>query len=46
EQVDLASDHRTAFGIEPGALIGLAVSADSDDTKGRIVASISDLQLD
>lgn len=45
EMVDLVSDYRTAFGGPPGALVGLAVSADSDDTKGKIVASISNLIL-
>ncbi len=45
EKVDLVSDYRAAFGGPPGALVGLAVSADSDDTKGKIVASISNLSL-
>lgn len=45
ETVDLVSDYRAAFGGPPGALVGLAVSADSDDTKGKIVASISNLSL-
>ena len=45
EDVDLASDYRAAFGSLPGTLVGLAVSADSDDTKGKIVASISKLSL-
>ncbi|NNK67410.1 MAG: DUF3047 domain-containing protein [Rhodobacteraceae bacterium] len=45
EDVDLEDDFRTAFGDDPGALIGLAISADSDDTDGRIVASIADLVL-
>lgn len=45
ESVDLARDFQVAFGYEPGALIGLAVSADSDDTDGRIVASVADLVL-
>ncbi|MGY3436652.1 MULTISPECIES: DUF3047 domain-containing protein [unclassified Marinovum] len=46
ERVDLAKDFRRAFGTAPGALLGLAVSADSDDTKGRISGSISDLTLE
>lgn len=46
EKVDLGRDFRTAFGDEPGVLVGLAISADSDDTDGRIVASIADLVLD
>ena len=45
ESVDLAKDYKRIFGGEPGALVGLAVSADSDDTKGAIVAQISDLVL-
>ena len=45
ETVDLISDYRAAFGSLSGALVGLAISADSDDTKGKIIASISDLSL-
>ena len=45
EQVDLAADHRRAFGIEPQALFGIGLSADSDDTSSRIRAQVSDLTL-
>lgn len=45
ESVDLAADYRRAFGTGPGVLVGLGVSADSDDTDGRVRASIADLQL-
>ncbi|MEJ5218597.1 DUF3047 domain-containing protein [Cognatishimia sp. D5M38] len=45
ETVDLVADYRAAFGGSPGTLVGLAVSADSDDTEGKIVASISNLIL-
>ncbi|QUJ77517.1 DUF3047 domain-containing protein [Sulfitobacter albidus] len=45
ESVDLAADYRRAFGGEKGALIGLAVSGDSDDTKSVIRASIGNLTL-
>lgn len=45
EQVDLARDFRRAFGVEPGALVGLAVSADSDDTGTSIRAAIGALAL-
>ena len=45
ENVELAADYARAFGGAPGALIGLAVSGDSDDTKSRIVASVSGLAL-
>lgn len=46
EQVDLQRDYRAAFGKEAGVLIGLAVSADSDDTDGQIRAAIADLSLE
>lgn len=45
EKIDLAADFRAAFGEAPTALVGLAVSADSDDTNTRIRARISDLTL-
>ena len=45
EAVDLAGDHARAFGTAPGALVGVAVSADSDDTQSRIVARIEGLEL-
>ena len=45
ESVDLARDFRAAFGSEPAALVGLAVSADSDDTDSEIRASVSGLSL-
>ena len=46
ERVDFLHDFRSAFRREPGVLIGVAVLADSDDTNGRIVASVSDLHLE
>ena len=46
ESVDLAADFRAAFGRAPGTLVGLAVSADSDDTNGRIVGAIANLALE
>ena len=46
ERVDFLRDFRSAFRREPGVLIGVAVLADSDDTNGRIVASVSDLHLE
>lgn len=46
ETVDLAADYARAFGGAPGALVGLAVSADSDDTNSEIRAQISDLMLE
>jgi hypothetical protein len=45
ETVDLAADHRAAFGTAPGALVGIAVSADSDDTSSAISAELSNLIL-
>ncbi len=45
ESVDLAADYARAFGGEKGALIGLAVSGDSDDTDSMIRAAIGNLTL-
>lgn len=45
ESVDLAADYKRAFGGTKGALVGLAVSGDSDDTKSVIRASIGNLTL-
>ena len=45
ESVDLARDFQAAFGTAPEALVGLAVSADSDDTDSVIRASVSGLAL-
>ncbi|MGO4909002.1 DUF3047 domain-containing protein [Pseudorhodobacter sp. W20_MBD10_FR17] len=45
EAVNLAADYKRVFGGAAGALVGLAVSADSDDTKSAIRASISGLSL-
>jgi hypothetical protein len=45
ENVDLHADHARAFGMAPGALFGLAISADSDDTGGSIRATIEGLRL-
>lgn len=44
-EVDLVRDHAAAFGAPPELLVGLAVSADSDDTNSRLRASLSDLIL-
>jgi hypothetical protein len=45
ETVDLIADFRRAFGQDPGPLVGVAVSSDSDDTGGKTAASIADLVL-
>jgi hypothetical protein len=43
--VDLAGDYARAFGGSAGALVGLAVSGDSDDTDSTISAAIANLSL-
>lgn len=45
ESVNLARDYASAFGGSPGALVGIAVSGDSDDTNSAIRASISNLAV-
>jgi hypothetical protein len=45
ETVDLAADHARAFGTPKGALVGLAVSGDSDDTDSLIRATIGAIEL-
>lgn len=45
ESVNLAADFATAFGGAPGALVGIAVSADSDDTGSSIRAAVSNLAV-
>ncbi len=45
ENVNLAADYSRAFGGEPGALVGIAVSGDSDDTDSMIKAAIGNLTL-
>ena len=45
ESVNLAADYKRAFGGAAGALVGLAVSADSDDTDTAIRARITGLSL-
>lgn len=46
ERVDFTADVKRAFGAEGMALVGLAVSADSDDTDSRIRATVSDFVLE
>lgn len=41
ERVDLAADYARAFGGTPGVLLGIGVSADSDDTDTRIRAAVT-----
>lgn len=45
EQVDLRGDFRRVFGREPGPLMGIGVSADSDDTGTRSDARIEGLTI-
>lgn len=45
ETVDLEADFKAAFDEEKGVLVGLGVSADSDDTEGRIMARVENLEL-
>ena len=45
ESVNLASDFAAAFGSAPEALVGIAVSADSDDTDASIRATVSNLAV-
>jgi hypothetical protein len=45
ESVDLAGDFAKAFGGQKTTLVGLAVSADSDDTDSTLRASLTGLRL-
>lgn len=45
ESVDLARDYKRAFGKAAGVLVGVGVSADSDDTDGMIRAMVQDLKV-
>jgi hypothetical protein len=45
ETVDLAADYARIFGGTPQALVGIAVSADSDDTETAIRAQISGMTI-
>jgi hypothetical protein len=45
QSVDLRADFRRVFGREPGPLVGVAVSADSDDTGSLIEAALADLLI-
>jgi len=46
ERVDLRADFRRSFGRDPGPLVAVAVSSDSDDTGTATRARIADLVLD
>ncbi|MDA5093332.1 DUF3047 domain-containing protein [Aliiroseovarius sp. KMU-50] len=46
ESINLAADYKRAFGTEPGALVALALSADSDDTDAQMMGVIEGLLLE
>jgi len=46
ESVDLVADHARAFGQEPSLLLAVAISSDSDDTRGLNRARLRDLRMD
>ena len=45
ESVDLARDYKRAFGKSLGVLVGVGISADSDDTDGMISAVVKNLKV-
>ncbi|MFN0263259.1 DUF3047 domain-containing protein [Tepidamorphus sp. 3E244] len=45
EKVDLAADYAKAFGGQPGVLVGVAISADSDDSGVRSASVLSPITL-
>ena len=46
ESVDLKADYVRAFGQLPGHLLAVAISSDSDDTRGRNRAQLRGLRID
>ncbi|WP_424942321.1 DUF3047 domain-containing protein [Aliiroseovarius crassostreae] len=46
ESINLAADYKRAFGGQPGALVALALSADSDDTNAQMMGVIEGLRLE
>jgi hypothetical protein len=42
---DLSADYRTAFGEEPGDVIGVALLTDTDNTKSQVRALYGDIEL-
>jgi len=42
---DLSADYRTAFGEEPGEVIGVALLTDTDNTKSQVRALYGDIEL-
>jgi hypothetical protein len=43
---DVREDYRRAFGEEPGALIGVAVMTDSDNTQSRAEAWYGEIRIE
>ena len=43
--VDLRADFRRAYGGDPGALVGIGVSSDSDNSGTRTEALLADLVI-
>lgn len=46
ENIDLVADYTRIFGEAPEALVGIAISSDSDDTDSSVRAQISDMVLE
>jgi len=46
ENVDLAADYARAFAGQRGVLVGVGITADSDDTDGKILADLYDFALE
>lgn len=42
---DLSADYRTAFGEDPGDVIGIALLTDTDNTKSQVRALYGDIEL-
>jgi hypothetical protein len=45
-QRDVRADFEKAFGEAPGALVGMAIMTDSDNTRGNVRAWYGDIRLD
>ena len=46
ERVNLKADFQRAFGTKPTLLVGISISADSDDTGTQIRARVSNMRLE
>lgn len=46
ESINLGADYKRVFGGQPGALVALALSADSDDTDAQMMGVIEGLRLE